>query len=469
VTANRPLVAVCALAGVLLAGRGLALAIRQDPVARITWADTARLQPRLEAAGITAATFQDYVARTHDENVRRVREGDLDHLIFFLLQSATLSPSPPLEPALSAKALVERMDPPVRTAFLSDGLARGVKAPAAVTTRIAALLRALEKPGSDARLQYFRSLVSAAFPVREDRTAALTREYFRTIRFVYEKEFVAQRAPRPASAVAELYRSRGLSTDTAVEAGFVVYLGLGVVKGLYPDRRIRRVLIVGPGMDLAPRTGLRDTPPESYQPWAVIDALVAMGLSRLEDLQVTAADINPRVVDHLRRARIAPPVLSMASDIAERGGVTFSREYREYFEELGRHIADRPPAERGHQDAAGHLRKSLRIGSAPAGVLRPEPLDIVTERLTGPAFDLVIATNILPYFDDPRLALATANIGAMLAPGGVFLHNEARPLLGELSAAVGMPFEQSRHAVIAAIKGATAPLYDSVFMHVKAR
>ena len=42
------------------------------------------------------------------------------------------------------------------------------------------------------------------------------------MRFVYQKEFVAQRAARPADAVADLYRSRGLSTDTAVEAGYLV-------------------------------------------------------------------------------------------------------------------------------------------------------------------------------------------------------------------------------------------------------
>ena len=57
-------------------------------------------------------------------------------------------------------------------------------------------------------------------------------------------------------AVADLYRARGLSTDTAVEAGYVVYNGLGVVKALDPTRTIRRVLIVGPGLDLAAVGGL---------------------------------------------------------------------------------------------------------------------------------------------------------------------------------------------------------------------
>ena len=68
--------------------------------------------------------------------------------------------------------------------------------------------------------------------------------------------------------------------------------------------RCDSVLIVGPGMDLAPRTGFVEThAPQSYQPFAVIDALMATGLSQRETLRVTAADINPRVVEWLTRAR----------------------------------------------------------------------------------------------------------------------------------------------------------------------
>jgi hypothetical protein len=57
------------------------------------------------------------------------------------------------------------------------------------------------------------------------------------------------------------------------------------------------------------------------------------------------------------------------------------------------------------------------------------------------------------------------NIAGMLAHGGVFLHNEARPVLGEMASALGMPFEQSRHVVIASVRGAAAPLFDSVWLH----
>jgi hypothetical protein len=114
---------------------------------------------------------------------------------------------------------------------------------------------------------------------------------------------------------------------------------------------------------------------------------------------------------------------------------------------------------------SGRLGKRVRVNRAVAARLSSAFLDIVTERLDGPPFDLVIATNILPYFDDVQLALVMSNIAAMTAPGGVFLHNEPRPVLGDLTTAVGLPFVQSRYATIAKVQGAPAPLFDQVFIH----
>ena len=433
---------------------------------RIQWRDLGPLQAALQARGLSAAAFDSFVATTHETNVRRVREGDLDHLVFYLLQSTRFTTVPPIEPALSAKGFVEGLPVTVRGVFLRDPDAVSVSAPGAVVQRTAELLKALESPGTDARLRYFRRLVESAFPDRATRQRALLREYFRAMKFVYEKEFVAQRSDGSAAAVAELYRTRGLSTDTAVEAGYVVHLGLGVLKALEPGRRIRRVLIVGPGLDLAPRTGLvEEGPPASYQPWAVMDALVGLGLARLDDLTIVGGDINPRVVDHLVQSRREPPVLSMTSEIRDSDTVRLSPEYRDYFAQLGAAIGTVQPAPHGQAD--GHLRKIIRVSGPAAQALTAERLDIVTEHLRGPAYDLIIATNILPYFDDTQLALAVTNVNAMLAPAGIFLHNEGRRALGDLTAALGLSFEQSRHATIATVRGAPAPLFDSVFIHRK--
>ncbi len=157
------------------------------------------------------------------------------------------------------------------------------------------------------------------------------------------------------------------------------------------------------------------------------------------------------------------------SEIRDSETVTLSAEYRDYFARLGRAIADvsAPPA--SSTPVNGHLRSTVRVGPAAARALEAERLDIVTERLDGRPFNLVVATNILPYFDDGELMLAMSNIAAMLAPGGVFLHNETRPVMGDVTTAVGLPFEQSRHVVIATVRGAPAPLFDSVWLHRKVR
>jgi hypothetical protein len=452
--------------GAALATHALPALQRGSAAKPITWADTAPLRARLEAQGLTVTAFPAYVERVRQTNVRRMREGDLDHLVFYALQSTHFTRLPPIEPALSAKALVQGLGPAERDGFLRGPAAREPTVSAPVRARVAALVAALDSPTRDPRLAYFRTLVQATFPDRRRREAALLREYLRAMRFIYQKEFVAQ--PAGAAAVAELYRARGLSTDTAVEAGYVVHTGLGIVRALEPDRRIRRVLIVGPGLDLAPRTALVEAgPPESYQPWAVVDALLSLGLSRADDLQVVGADINPRVVDHLARSRVKPPVLTLVSEIRESDTVRLSADYREYFAQLGRAIADDPAGGGAVSVVQGHLRKTVRVGKTAAAALASATLDVVTERLDGPAFDLVIATNILPYFDEVELMMAMSNVAAMLRPGGVFLHNEARASLREVTEAVRLPFEQSRHVVIATVRGAPAPLYDSVWVHRK--
>jgi hypothetical protein len=439
-------------------------ALSAAPVARpITWADfPTAIHARLETGGIPSSAFAGFLAQLNRTHLQRIREGDLDHLVFYLLQSTHFTRLSPIEPALSAREVVDALPTSDRAAYLQHGDGDIARVPAVVGTRARDLLRALDSRDQDPRVVYFRQLARTALPTGGGRETAVLREYLRAMRFLYQKEFVAQHAPDAAGAVASLYRTRGLSTDTAVEAGYLVHLGLGVVKSLEPERRVRRVLIVGPGLDLAPRTALIDeAPPESYQPWAVIDALVELGLARLDDLEVVAADINPRVVEHLRRERVTPPLLHLVSGLQQTTQLSLESDYREYFARLGNAIsASRElPAE-----SNGRLTKTALVQPSAAQVLTAAPLDIVTQRLQGGPFDLVIATNILPYFDDVELALATGNIAAMLAPGGILLHNEPRASLRDLANAVGMPLEQSRQAPIARVAGAP-PLADTIWVH----
>jgi SAM-dependent methyltransferase len=426
----------------------IAIAAAARPVA---WADlTPAVQAQLQAAGVQAAPFDAKVAALDRDARSRVRDGDFDNLVFYVLQSTHFTKLPPIEPALSAKEL------PAWQLRHQQTAAPFALAPPDVEARLDAFLDALASGDRDPRLSYFRALLEGA-RTRDERRAAIELAYLRGMPFLLRKEFEA----RTPAAAERLYEKRGLSTDTQVEAGYAVRTGLGVLKGLDASRRIRRVLIVGPGMDLAPRTGLLEAgPPESYQPWAVIDALVGLGLSSLDDLEVVGADINPRVVDHLRASAAAPPLLHLVSGIGASETLTLSPGYREYFESLGRAVG-RTDAARG---PAGHLSKTVTVNAASARSLRAEPLNVVTERLAGDAFDVIIATNILPYFDHVSRLLALSNIAAMLAPGGVFLHNDPRPEVMEDAAAAGLPGEQLRQVIIADVTGAP-PLADTIVLH----
>lgn len=55
-------------------------------------------------------------------------------------------------------------------------------------------------------------------------------------------------------------------------------------------------------------------------------------------------------------------------------------------------------------------------------------VNIVTERLDGEAFDLVIATNVFIYYAVLEQALAMSNVEAMLKPGAFLLgaHGSSR-------------------------------------------
>jgi len=402
-----------------------------------TWADVAApMQALLEARGVGRDSFSAYVADVRRRDLERVRDGDLDHLVYYALQSSFFTHLPAVEPAAGAKAFAEH-----------------ATIPRPVLDRFTAFESALRERAHDARLSYFREIVERERASGTPLPRLLSEQYARAMRSLYEKEF---------AAAADAYQRRGLSTDTSVEAGYVVYLGLAALHALEPERRVRRVLVVGPGLDLAPRTGLVEVgDPQSYQPFALVDALVGVGLADRTALRVRALDINPRVTDWITRAHGTRPRLSLVSSIAEREGVRFTADYREYFTTVGRIVgAERPIA----RAIPGHLAKSIQLAAGVTDAIDATTADIVVDRLDE-RFDLAVVTNVFPYLSDRDLLLAITNIVAMLAPGGVLLHNESRPLVAEATHALGLPLMHSRSAVIATVDGAKAPLYDAVWLH----
>ncbi|MEK7405421.1 MAG: methyltransferase [Acidobacteriota bacterium] len=228
------------------------------------------LQEHLRQQGVAAEGLPALVRAIEDSTSRRLREGEHDHLIYYLLQSTRFTRRPRIEPALSAREFVEGVG----------------EVPAAVRLRVQDFLRALKRPGADERLDWFWKLL----PPTERTPERLGAEYARAMRSLYRKEFAGEQRG--------WYRERGHSSDTQPESSCAVRMALEVVKVLEPDARLERALVVGPGLDFAPRTALDDShPPRSYQPLA---------LARRARLRVHSVDINDRVIDYFARLRGQP-------------------------------------------------------------------------------------------------------------------------------------------------------------------
>lgn len=76
-------------------------------------------------------------------------------------------------------------------------------------------------------------------------------------------------------------------------------------------------------------------------------------------------------------------------------------------------------------------RVDVRAVTVPASTVLsvvPENLNVVLQRIeplpAGNEFDLIVATNVLIYYDVFEQSLALTNIARMLQPGGVFLSND---------------------------------------------
>ncbi len=467
--------AVCLLAIVSARSASPRRAIRYDdlPVQLCAW---------LKGLNIGRESFASQITAINRQTDERELRGEYDHLIFFLLQSSRFTNYSKIEPALSAYEFTQGLTDVERAQFLADRSAfqpRGERVPQPVNARIADFLTALTKPGNDERLNYFSELLGKTANPTVTPAQHLQAEYARAMRFLYRKEFASRAVKQEelAAFVASLYQDRGHSTDTQIEANFAVYTALAALraeraegKAQSRDAGINKVLIVGPGLDFAPRTDLIDLfGPQSYQPFAVADALLGLKLADAARLQIHCVDINDRVIAHLQNLRRRKEVrLSLLSGIKDSAAHPLTEDYKAYFRELGKSISvsSTESALEVPRQFAAHLKKSVRVRSEIVTAISADRLNIITERYQdSPKYDLVIVTNVFPYFSAPELLFALANIAAMMADGGYLIHNELQTVPSQFTAPVGLPLQQARTVMIAS--GEKAPLFDGVAIHRK--
>ena len=197
---------------------------------------------------------------------------------------------------------------------------------------------------------------------------------------------------------------------------------------------VARIAIVGPGLDFTDKAeGFDFYPPQTIQPFAIVDSLTRLKLAAAAGLRVTTFDLSPRVNGHLASARRR--ALSGASYVIQLP-LAKDQPQHEWHPDLvaywqrvgmtiGKTVAPVPPPA-----IAGDVRvRAVAVRPSIVAALTPEDVNIVVERLDpiqdAERFDLIVATNVLVYYDAFEQSLALANISSMLKPGGFFLTNYA--------------------------------------------
>ena len=311
-----------------------------------------------------------------------------------------------------------------------------------IAARVDDLLTALATPGNDERRLFARSLLERRglrFATAADREAARTYLRAAIIRVASEQDQIDQELGATSSGDpktefverSRLFRTRGLSLDSSLIPNYSIEQALAAMKarGLVEPGSVKRVAIVGPGLDFADKdVGFDFYPPQTVQPFAVLDSLTRLGLAPAAGPEIALLDISPRIIDHVTRARArAAGNIGYTLNLPLARSTPWLPEVRKYWQAFGDRIG--VPAQARPSTAIADLAELRAVRVRPSAVQRMSVsnLNIVTQRLDGEPFDLVIATNVLIYYDVFEQALAMSNVEAMLKPGAVLLANVSVP------------------------------------------
>ena len=312
-----------------------------------------------------------------------------------------------------------------------------------ISARLDDLLTALAAPDNDERRLFARALLQRKglrFATAVEREAARNYLLAAVIRVATEqdqidRELGATSSGDPLTEFVErsrLFRTRGLSLDASLVPNYSVEQALTAMKarGLLKPGSVRRVAIVGPGLDFADKdVGFDAYPQQTVQPFALLDSLKRLGLAPSPgDPEIVLLDISPRIIDHVTRARArAERNIGYTLNLLLPRSTPWLPEVRAYWQAFGDRIG--APAQAPASKAIAGVAQLRAVRVRPSAVQRMSVLNlnIVTERLDGEAFDLVIATNVFIYYDVFEQALAMSNVEAMLKPGAFLLANFSAP------------------------------------------
>ena len=280
----------------------------------------------------------------HDAGIRaRLERGDEDSVVNFWLYGTSFT--------LASRAIPRALggEGPQLNAVLDR---RAIDLAAAVSTNT-----------SDERLQFVRAVAArhgidvsrpgAAGNLRRFLTAAREKVVADYDRYQAELDDAASKDKNANITVyATIFRDRGLSSDTSLLPSFGVDQALEAAKSQRLLGSVKRLAIVGPGLDFTNKAdGYDFYPLQTSQPYVVADSVVRLGLSRPDEVAITAFDLSPRVVRHIEDARVGrrsvgrPYVIQIPLSLDEGWTPALLSFWRKVGEHAGEEVAPiQPPS-----------------------------------------------------------------------------------------------------------------------------
>jgi hypothetical protein len=360
--------------------------------------------------------------RKRDAEVRaRVEQGVEDSISNLILYGASYTSLPRVENAESAASAAGELT-------------------AAARARVHALAVALPNGARNERLRFVSEFLVRKGIAKESIETKLQENLKRLIaeqRAYQEKLKESEAASDPATkllARGTLFQDRGLSADTSLLPNYALEDTLKTMlrKGAIQPGSMHRILVIGPGLDFTDkRDGYDFYPVQTIQPFAMLEAVARLGLGKAEEISVVSADLNAGVNAHVarmaERGRAGQPyTVQLPRLVSAEWSPEAVAYWQKFGEVLGTPVKPLPvPA-----SVIDVTMRAVAIRPRYAAQMRGYDMNVVTQTIDVPeghGFDLVVATNVLVYYDLFQQALAMGSIAHMMNHGGIFLANHALP------------------------------------------
>jgi hypothetical protein len=369
----------------------------------------------------TAAAWDKWV-RDQDKDIRaRIEQGEENTLTNLLRQGVTYTK----EPRITYEYLAQ---------YGSNSFVNNI-----ADKRANDLIVALSSPHPSAGMQEMLALLqSKGYSLKTPADRAKVKAYM-LANLGRLRDDVAHDAAEAKVNKFQAFKDRGISTDSNLYPDYSIDLHLQhmMQEGMLKPGSIHRIAIVGPGLDFVnKKSGTDFYPPQTTQPFAVIDTLARLGLADPNTIQVYTFDVSSRVNKHLDKARKEaaagkPYIIQLLSSPADGWNKTYLSGFLEFWQKLGKQIGKAVAPIPVPEEVKGDIwNRSIAVRPDVVKEVTPVDMNIVFQTVTLPAekqFDLVIGTNIFVYYGSLEQSLARANIGVMIKPGGYLISNELLP------------------------------------------